>query len=133
MWTTLSPDRVIRHNELKATDAAPCTFRQEGREPDLRCGCEPRMLNRSEPTFKLALIRVCLCSAEGSTEPSGPDDAQCMNVGNSTPLLVFRLKIFARQQRRCANHKRATNLVHQAEGKPLKRRGRSYSEPSPDQ
>jgi len=30
---------------------------------------EPRMLHRSEPTFKLALIRVCLCSAQGSTEP----------------------------------------------------------------
>jgi hypothetical protein len=46
---------------------------QKGRNADIGCGSEPRMLHQSEPTFKLALIRVCLCSAEGSTEPSLPN------------------------------------------------------------
>jgi hypothetical protein len=48
--------------------AALCTFRHEGREPAIRCKCNPRMLHQSDPTFKLAPIRARLCSAEGSTE-----------------------------------------------------------------
>jgi hypothetical protein len=38
------------------------------------------MLHRSEPTFKLALIRVCLCSAEGSTKPKVTNAANGANV-----------------------------------------------------
>jgi hypothetical protein len=60
---------VSDNNEIVCSQiAAQCTFRREGREPDIRCKFKPRMLHQSDPTFKLAPIRARLCSAEGSTE-----------------------------------------------------------------
>jgi hypothetical protein len=51
-----------------------------GGKETFAAGPKPRMLHRSEPTFKLALIWVCLCSAEGSTEPTLPNVAPPTNV-----------------------------------------------------
>jgi hypothetical protein len=84
------------------TDAAPCTFRHKGRKPDFRCGCEPRILHRSEPTFKLALIWVCLCSAEGSTEPSLPNFCNVAKGCNSPLWLAFLSGEFLKNVRRDA-------------------------------
>lgn len=58
-------------------------------------------------------------AANGSCEPTLPNAAQRTNVGDAIQQLPLRLKVFARQQRCCADHERAASLVHQAKGKPL--------------
>lgn len=54
---------------LKQTRAAPLIAVRIGRGADYLCFCEPRVHHPREPTFELALIRVCFRSAEGGTEP----------------------------------------------------------------
>jgi hypothetical protein len=43
--------------------AAPCTFRREGRIPDLRCKCEVGVRQQRELTFRLPKNSVSFCTA----------------------------------------------------------------------
>jgi hypothetical protein len=55
--------RVIRHQALMATDAAPRTFLHKGRIADLRCKCEVGVRQQRELTFTLPKNSVFFCTA----------------------------------------------------------------------
>jgi hypothetical protein len=47
------------------TDAAPCTFRHEGRKADLGCKREPFIPRSWKPTFKQTMFCIDGCNADG--------------------------------------------------------------------